>query len=133
VLETSDLQNYLGKQVRLRFMIVTDGYDFRDGFYFDDFSVVTINEKTVSTSDVDVSEFVVYPNPATSSFTIEMPDLTKPSIAIYNTLGQRIQSISSVEQKQHEVMAASWPAGLYQYVVYSEGTPVHNGLISLVH
>lgn len=133
VLETSDLQAYLGQQLQLRLMIVTDGFANKDGFYFDDFSVVTIREEVVSTKNIDPSAFLVYPNPAGSSFTIEMPDLKEPSIAIYNFLGIQIQTIYPDDNIMHEVMTSSWPAGLYQFVVYSEGTPVHNGLISLIH
>ncbi len=133
VLETVDLQTYLGQQIQLRYMIVTDGFVFKDGFYFDDFKVITIRQQAVSTTDIDRSAFKAYPNPAGSSFRIEMPELKNPSIEIFNSLGQQVYSYQSVEYNYHDVMTASWPEGLYQYIIYSEGSPIHNSLISLIH
>ncbi len=133
ILETSDLQSYLGQQIQVRFRIVTDGYAFKDGFYFDDFSVVSVKEEVVSAIDVDESAFRVYPNPAYSSFIIAMPSLNEPLIKVFNLLGREMYSIKPDNKMMHEVVSSSWPAGLYQYVIYSQGSPVHNGLISLIH
>lgn len=132
VLETSDLQTYLGQQIQLRFMIVSDGFVFKDGFYFDDFKVITIKEESVSTTDIDASAFKAYPNPTANSFRVEIPELSKPSIRVYNILGQEVYSNSNLEGKAHNVMTSSWSDGLYQYIIYSDNTPVHHGSMSLL-
>lgn len=133
VLETVDLQSYLGQQVQLRFMIITDGFVFKDGFYFDDFSVITIRQNAVSTEDFDASLFKAYPNPASNNFVVEIPELTKPSIAIYNLLGQKIYESKSIAGNRHEVSSSTWQDGIYHYVIYADGSPAFNGTISCAH
>lgn len=133
VLETSDLMTYLGQQIHLRFMIGTDGFVFKDGFYFDDFKVITIKEETTSAIDIDESSFLVYPNPAANSFSINIPSLEDVSVRVYNTLGREVYKQNATDGSLHEVMTTSWPDGLYQYVIYSGTSPVQRGTISLVH
>ncbi|MEO5905658.1 MAG: M14 family zinc carboxypeptidase [Saprospiraceae bacterium] len=132
LLETTDLENYIGENIQLRFSLVSDGFVFRDGFYFDDFKIFTIKEESVATTEVDPSAFSVRPNPASKSFRIELPELSKPSVRIFDSIGKDVYNAQSLEGKFHQVNAAQWPSGLYQFVIYSEGEPVHSGLISLV-
>jgi hypothetical protein len=133
VLETSDLQDYLGQVIQLRFVLVSDGYVFKDGFYFDDFRVITINQGTVATTDIDESAISVFPNPASSTFNIQLPAINKPAISIFNTLGREVYSNKSIVGNTERVITSGWSDGLYQYVIYSEGKPVHNGLMSIIH
>ncbi|MEP6794204.1 MAG: M14 family zinc carboxypeptidase [Saprospiraceae bacterium] len=133
VLETTDLEAYLGQTIQLRFLLVSDGFGFKDGLYFDDFKVTTIKEGTTATTHVDESAFSVYPNPADNSFTIQIPQLAKPAISVYSTLGREVYAEGSITGNTQRVSTSGWPAGLYQYVIYSEGKPVHNGLLSLMH
>lgn len=133
VLETSDLKPYIGQKIRLRFLLVSDGFASKDGLYFDDFKVTTITEGTVATKDIEDSAFSVFPNPTDNSVTIEIPELTRPAISIFNTLGREVYSNQSVLGNVQRVTTSGWPAGLYQYVIFSEGKPVNNGLLSLQH
>ena len=55
VLENVDLSSYLGQVIQLRFLLVSDGFVHKDGFYFDNFKVITIKEGSVATTDVDLS------------------------------------------------------------------------------
>ena len=133
VLETSDLQDYLGQVIQLRFVLVSDGFVFKDGFYFDDFKVITINQGTVATNDIDDSDISIYPNPASSTINIQLPEINKPAISIFNILGREVYSNKSIVGNTERVTTAGWSEGLYQYVIYSEGKPVHSGLMSLIH
>ena len=133
VLETSDLNVYLGEQIQLRFMIVSDGFVAKDGFYFDDFKVLTIKEETTSSNDVNETGFLVYPNPSDNNFMIEMPEFEKGSVTIYNSLGQPVYEEKSIHGTSHEVLTTSWPEGLYHYIICSDNVPVYNGTVSLVH
>lgn len=133
VLETVDLENYLGQQIRLRFLIVTDGFVFRDGFYFDDLKVITIKEELVATTESNNSNLSVYPNPAAGNFTIELPEIEKPSVVVYNTLGEIVYSYADIKESRLEISSAAWPDGLYFYSVASRGIPMYNGIVSLLH
>ena len=131
VLETANLEAYLGQQVQLRFRIVTDGFVFKDGFYFDDFKVITIQEGVVATDDIEAQDFLVYPNPASGDFSIQLPGLDDSSIHVFNSLGVDMYSEKISNKTQHEVPSASWPAGLYGYVIYSGSDIVKSGFVSL--
>ena len=132
VLENVDLSSYLGQNVQLRFLLVTDGFVHRDGFYFDNFKIITIKEGAVATTPISSSAFNVYPNPTNSFFTVDLPELEKPSIKVYNTLGRMVYSTSRIESLTHLIQTSSWAPGLYQYQICAEGIPVHSGTISLV-
>ena len=133
VLETSDLMTYLGQKVQLRFKMGTDGFVFKDGFYFDDFKVITIKEETTSSIEPDESAFSVYPNPTSNSFSISLPSVENSSLRIYNLLGTQVYHQNSLKGGIHEVNASMWPDGLYQYIIYSDSSPVQRGTVSLMH
>jgi len=133
VLENVDLSSYLGQTIQLRFLLVSDGFVFKDGFYFDNFEVITIKQGTTATTNVDADAFSVYPNPAGNSFTVSLPQLEKPSINVYNSLGRLVYTASTNGALTHDVNTNSWPAGLYHYQVLSDKVPVHSGTVSLVH
>ncbi len=132
VLENVDLSSYLGQTIQLRFLLVSDGFVHKDGFYFDNFEVITIKEGTTATTDVDAAAFSVYPNPAGNSFTVRLPQLERPSINVYNSLGRLVYSASTNGALTHTVSAISWPAGLYHYQILSDKVPVHSGTVSLI-
>lgn len=132
VLEKADLESYIGDMIQLRFNLVTEGFNTKDGFYFDDFKIITVNQESVATQEVDPSLFSVMPNPATEKVRITVPSLPSPSIIIYDPLGQRMHSAVLESSLTHDVKTNAWPAGLYRYVVYSQGRAVHSGAISIM-
>ena len=133
VLENVDLSSYLGQVIQLRFLLVTDGFEHKDGFYFDDFQIISIDEGIVATTDPDRDAFSVYPNPAGISFTVKVPDINQPAIHVFNALGQLVYTTREVFSEKHEIRTASWPEGFYQYQIFSQGRPVHAGTVSVIH
>jgi hypothetical protein len=131
VLENVDLSSYIGQTIQLRFLLVSDGFVHLDGFYFDNFKVITIKEETVATDDPAASGFSVYPNPAGNLFTLKLPELQSPSIRVYNAVGQPVLNRTKLTGLTEEINASSWPSGLYHYQILSEGVPVHSGSVSL--
>jgi carboxypeptidase T len=132
VLENVDLSAYLGQIIQLRFLLVTDGFVHRDGFYFDNFKVITIKEGSVATSDVDAAAFSVYPNPAGSSFTVKLPEMTNPSIKVYNAVGKMVYAAPKIGTLSHEILTSTWTPGLYHYQIFSDSLPVHYGTVSVM-
>jgi len=132
VLENVDLSSYIGQVIQLRFLLVSDGFVQKDGFYFDNFKVITIKEGSVATTDTEASAFSVYPNPAANSFTVKLPEMIKPSLKVFNSFGRLVYSAKDFESLTHFVQTSSWAPGLYQYQIFAEGTPVHSGTVSLI-
>ncbi len=133
VLENVDLSSYIGHKIQLRFLLVTDGFEHKDGFYFDNFQIISIEDGVVATTTPDRNAFSVYPNPASNDFTIKMPEIEKPAIHVFNAIGQMVYTSPSLISTTHIIPSATWPAGLYQYQVTSKGYPVYTGTVSLMH
>lgn len=131
VLENVDLSAYIGQHIQLRFLLVTDGFVFKDGFYFDNFKVITIKEGTTATQQPSLTGVKVYPNPAGSFFTIDLPSLDKPSVRIINSMGQPVHSTLLQPASVNRVDVSTWHPGLYHYQVLSGGEPVYADVISV--
>jgi len=132
VLENVDLSSYLGQVIQLRFLLVSDGFVHKDGFYFDNFKVITIKEGSVATTEVDATAFTVYPNPAGNSFTVKLPEMTNPSIKVYNSVGRMVYDAPKIGSLSHEILTSTWAPGLYHYQIFSDGVPVHQGTVSVM-
>lgn len=130
VLETTDLTAYAGQFIQLRFAIVTDGFVFKDGFYFDDFKIVTINEGSVATDDIDPEAFRIYPNPGADMINIKMPALHASSVIIYDVLGHEMHN-AAVTGELHQVNTANWSPGFYHCVFFDEGVAVGSRSVSI--
>ncbi len=132
VLENVDLSDFLGEIIELRFLLVTDGFVHKDGFYFDNFRVITIDEGSVSTDDIKPTGFNVFPNPAGDRVTFSLPDLTRPAVAVFNVMGQLVYSTDIQSGSALQVRTSGWPEGLYYYQIYAEAVPIHSGTISII-
>ncbi|HQI71065.1 MAG TPA: T9SS type A sorting domain-containing protein, partial [Bacteroidales bacterium] len=71
---------------------------------------ISVNENKSNTTSV-----LVFPNPGTSSVTIEIPHSKKEDqlLVIYNSKGQLIRKIVSVSEERILIETRDWQAGLY--------------------
>jgi len=124
VQESVSLDDYLGGQVQLQFIFVSDGAVREDGFYFDDFAVSTVEPISTDLEDLDKSEaqLSLQPNPASNAvmISINTPSVAPSYITIYNGLGQSVYQQSFVSFTEHQLEIASWAPGLY-FVEYRSG------------
>ena len=70
--EKIEISEFAGEKVKFKFVLVTDGYEQEDGFYFDDFIVSVISTAT-SVNENNMQKITVsnaYPNPTTGLFTV---------------------------------------------------------------
>lgn len=108
VLEEIDLSGYLGSaQVNFRFRLISDQGVKEDGFYFDDFELITDGEVFVDTSgngnggnnsltEWNAGSFNLYPNPTNNLLNISWTEEAKvASIEISNNLGQKVETIQA--------------------------------------
>ena len=94
--------------VYLRFIFETDGTNSQDAYYnadfegftFDDFTCIQIAGNSIGVDEIDASDFTIYPNPASGSFSVEGIEGSF-GISMYNSLGQLLyeeQDLYSSEQ-----------------------------------
>ncbi|HIL86867.1 MAG TPA: T9SS type A sorting domain-containing protein, partial [Candidatus Marinimicrobia bacterium] len=86
--ETISLSDYLNNEIKIRFKLVSDNSQRRDGFYFDDLKINIISSN-LSINSIDNIPVQFYPNPAEEKVFINTT-LTNYNITIYNILGKQI-------------------------------------------
>jgi hypothetical protein len=108
VQEEINLQNFLGSTVKFRFELKSDGYQTYDGFYFDDFTIVTL-APAASVQNSETGNLKIYPNPNQGHFNItfdtnlkfqklEITDISGKSIFIQNI--QNNDNIKDIQLKK---------------------------------
>jgi hypothetical protein len=118
ILEEVDLSEYIGQQILARFEFKSDGAVTADGFYFDDFKIVALDDATLTVSDVSVSPFVIYPNPVTDILNVQS-NLSNYSLRIYTLQGQLLLEKTENSNSQ-SLDLGSLSSGMYFLVLESE-------------
>ncbi len=108
--EIISLSDYLESEIKIRFKLISDGSQRRDGFYFDDLKINTISSN-LSLSNTELEKIKIFPNPTSDRLFINT-NLNDYKINIYNTLGEKIhQSINHSENSSLDL--SSFPLGFY--------------------
>ena len=123
VQEVISLSDYLGEDIQVRFLIVTDGFVQEDGFYFDDFEILyTLSEDAGLSPEHKVS-FNVFPNPASQSVKIAFSNVMDGgAIKIFNNVGQCVKVIPITQATNTlEIDISSLEKGVYYINVEQTG------------
>ena len=118
VQENISLSDYLGSTIKIRFQLVTDGGNTRDGFYFDDLKVNVVDQ-ALSTDDFIQNNFSMYPNPVTNQLTISS-QLNDYNYAIYTIHGQRLATVKKLNQSS-QIDFSNYDTGMYFIDIELEG------------
>lgn len=116
VKERVDLSAYLGQNIRLGFLIVSDNAVEYDGFYFDDVLVRVIDTASTSVTQISAqSGFTVFPNPAAGVFTVVKDDSHAEGVLkIAGVLGETVLTRAvSRGEKEIQVDMHALPGGVY--------------------
>lgn len=121
VLEEMNITEYAGKDVLLRFELVTDFINNADGMYIDDIEIVAedLNASTTSIIPIDENSFVSksYPNPAQDVLNIQFDELIENvNLCIYSAAGKLIQIIP-IAQQNMALDISNFPKGAFYYQV----------------
>lgn len=102
VLEEIDLQDFIGSPtVWFKFALVSDQFEERDGFYFDDFGVKIV-ESTSNIADVNVAQVSLLPNIVHQTTTCKLQGAllnTGTKAIIKNNMGQYVNSLQVVDNE----------------------------------
>jgi hypothetical protein len=98
--------------------------DNQYGYGIPDFSAAL--NSALAVADVSKDLFSVYPNPASTVISVQLPNtVQEASISIYTSVGQLVQQ-STVNSASSAVSIAQLPAGIYFYQIRS-GAQVQSG------
>ena len=119
VQEEIDLSEYAGKKILLRFSMVSDFRNQRDGIYIDDIEIYAQSENKTSTTVLKLNpadfQFGLFPNPADQIIKFNVKEGNFPlQVKLYNTSGMQIME-TSIDKTNAEVDVSKLPAGCYFY------------------
>jgi len=119
--EVINLSNYIGSSVLLRFHLVSDSAVTKDGFYFDELTLNTI-QNTTGTLDNVLDGFIIYPNPAKDILQVKIPQADKTYLLkIINVAGQVVSS-NYISNTNKVVDLRHIPKGIYFVKIYADTT-----------
>jgi bacillopeptidase F (M6 metalloprotease family) len=135
VREEISLASFVGKQIKIRFVLVSDQYVTGDGFFWDDMTVTVIdvatgiNDQKNNPAD---DRITLYPNPATRSVTMKfnVEDIPAGStkVKLYNSLGKIIYAKDLESGKTELVLdISSWVPGIYFWSVDIDQAMIKTG------
>lgn len=131
VRESINLNAYIGKSVKFRFLNYTDSGLPGDGFYFDDFRLVYYNNSMTSVTNTGngvpstYDLFQNYPNPFNPVTTIkfQVPKSGLVSIKVYDITGKLVSELVNSNlgagEYQTEFNASNLSSGVYYYKMMS--------------
>lgn len=133
-MEMIDLKDYLGTHVFLRVGFHADDKDQFEGFSFDDFRVVVVNEPAMSVDENSVAEihFQLFPNPSSGQLFYRFMDHLSMrgeyQIRMYNAVGQVVHTerlYTSAQQSGLNIPKLH--TGLYTYQLMSNSSVLSSG------
>lgn len=121
VREAIPLTDYLGKRIELRFILVSDAFANRDGFFMDDLRIITYSGTPSATVDNNLNAaLTLSPNPVSDRLNIQLEQKTPNAstrISLYNAQGHAIRT-ERLQRTAKGLHAITWdvqdlPTGLY--------------------
>ena len=118
VMEQIDLSDYIGQEIRIRFILESDNFVEAAGYYFDDLIVRGISELNTSTGqELSLNSFVqLLPNPGSAELTIKLVNTDSSDLKIYNSQGRIVfEQVGLKDELAIETL--DWPSGVYHIQV----------------
>ena len=120
VKETVSLYDYIGQNIKIRFLLVSDAFAEFDGFYFDDLSIETLSSNTgVTSKPLNIFLSQAYPNPATEKAVVNFHLANVgDAFVVYNSFGQLMmkKEITSTSGTI-EIATENFSGGMYTYLI----------------
>ncbi|MDX1477181.1 MAG: M14 family zinc carboxypeptidase [Saprospiraceae bacterium] len=134
VQERIDLSDYLGEDVYVRFVMVSDGFFEMDGIYLDDITIKVYAEELTSVKPLPKDAFSIrqFPNPSAAFVYLDI-DLHEVGaqqavIAISDPLGHVLDQrhLNPGVRQRVSFDLRSYPPGLYTTTLFVDGRPVQS-------
>ena len=119
--ETISLTDYLENEIKIRFKLVSDNSQRRDGFYFDDLKINTISSN-LGVNTQNPHQLKIYPNPSKDKVYIKT-NLTNYNVSIYNLIGKEVLKLQN-QNRETLLDISSLNQGLY-LIELEANTSIH--------
>jgi len=134
VLEEISLSDYIGENIRMRFVLKSDNGLQMDGFYFDDFEIM-YNIDFTGLDEQATAKMITMPNPANSfaNIAFETP-VASGNVEVYNLAGELVHSEKIVSLTNKVTLnTQKWNEGMYTVVVSGTGTALMPTKLVILH
>lgn len=139
VKEEISLEQFLDKEIKIRFTLVSDVYVVGDGFFWDDMKVTVVdlatgvdenNGKGIETQNF--ASMQVHPNPASGSvafdYTLDKHGTGNTSLKIFDVSGQQVfETGLSGERGEINLDISTWTSGMYFYAISCNRAVIESG------
>lgn len=136
VKEEISLEDFIGKpEVWVRFLIQTDQYEQRDGFYFDDLEVTASYPYIINTTE-NIEAIYLYPTVSDGKAMIYIKGSVNfdgnTEVSLFDILGKNIGNVF-VDNGTVDLKSLELVTGLYTYQVKSKGNLLGSGKLVVSH
>jgi hypothetical protein len=125
VKEEIDLSDYIGKDILIRFRLISDGSVTADGFYFDDLEISYIIPYTPSglNNNNEIKIINTFPNPASNYITINYNISENSILNIYDSYGKLVfvQTLNYAKQSEKIDISSLVPGTYFYHIKDSNG------------
>jgi len=125
VKEEIDLSDYIGKDILIRFRLISDGSVTADGFYFDDLEISYIIPYTPSglKNNNEIKIINTFPNPASNYITINYNISENSTLNIYDSYGKLVlvQTLNYAKQSEKIDISSLVPGTYFYHIKDSNG------------
>jgi len=136
VFEEINLSDYIGENIRIRFILRSDGGQTADGFYFDDFKV-SYNAENPGTNGLPELDLQIrtIPNPADEKTIISFGNpVNSGNVSWFDASGKSVGSIHiSAWTNQILIPTTDLPAGVYTIRYLSESIYSNTARVVIMH
>ncbi|NTV84806.1 MAG: T9SS type A sorting domain-containing protein, partial [Bacteroidales bacterium] len=138
VKEEISLEPYLDKQIKLKFVLISDVYVVGDGFYWDDMTVTVVDLATGIDMDnipgPPVTNISIQPNPVSGKVTMKYTlDRFHPglnNLTVFDITGQKVyEALLAHGADLISWDVSSWPSGMYFYSISYDHSVIASGKI----
>ncbi|MEO8761249.1 MAG: T9SS type A sorting domain-containing protein [Bacteroidia bacterium] len=112
-------------KVMFRWEFLADPNGVGNNLYIDDINIV--DATTGIKTNIDVTDFSIYPNPTKNNFTIETTIGTKQTLQIFDINGRIV--LTQLVNSKSIIDVANMPAGVYTLSIIDENTVINKKLI----
>lgn len=120
VKEEIDLSDYIGKDILIRFRLISDNGVTADGFYFDDLEITYIIPYVPSglESNEEIKLINTFPNPANNMVTVNYIISENADLKIFDQYGKlsHVQTLNYAKQSE-KIDVSSLSSGTYYYFI----------------
>lgn len=114
VKESFDLTSYMGQSLKFKFILVSDGSVEGDGFYFDDFTIKTLEYNPYNQIETSSAvNFSLSPNPVSDFLNVRLQNGSENNtVEIINNLGQKCSTFFLLDQ-EGQIPVSNLTKGIY--------------------